>query len=251
MTQNDKPQENSNKKDAASTLIGVGKDAVALLRDLAVFVLALLLLVFPGTFNGVLTKAGFEEGSLVGFKWKSKLVESDAALKEARATITDLKTQLDKTSQALADAQAKLNDPSLKDTLAKLEEENKKLNASSAEVEVSISNAIASNASLVEKAQTAVSSSNAVWGVVFSGDATLDAAKYEVTVVAQKLGIPNASVYLRQNSYRGVSEVESRTQGEQVLAKAKQRRADAYIVNISTWCPGSVAKDGYRECLDR
>jgi hypothetical protein len=250
MTQNDKPQENSNIKDAASTLIEVGKDAVALLRDSALFVLALLLLVFPGTFNSVLTKAGFEEGSLVGFKWKSKLVESDTALKEARTTITDLKAQLDKTSQALTEAQAGLNNPSLKETVAKLEEENKKVNAASAEVEVSIANTIASNSSLVEKAQTTVSS-NAVWGVIFSGDATLDAAKYEVTVVASKLGIPNASVYFRQNSYRGVSIVEGRTQAEQVLAKAKQRRADAYIVNISTWCPRAAEKDDYRECVDR
>ena len=249
MTQNDKPQENS-KKTGPSTLIGVGKDAVALLRDLALFVLALLLLIFPGTFNGVLTKAGFEEGSLVGFKWKSKLVESDATLKEARTTITDLKAQLDKSSQALAEAQAKLNDSSFKDSLAKLEEENKKLNAASAEVEVSIANTIASNAPLVEKAQTNVSS-NAGWGVVFSGDATLDKARYEVTVVAPRLGIPNASVYFRQNSYRSVSVVESRTEAEQILPKAKQRRADAYIVNLSTWCPEAADKDGYHECVNR
>ena len=248
MTQNE-TQDHRN-KNVAAMLIGVGKDAVALLRDLALFVLALLLVIFPTTFNGVLTKAGFEEGSLVGFKWKSKLVESDAALKEARTTITDLKTQLDKTSQALVQAQARLNDPSLKDTLAKLDEENKKLKAASAEVEVSIANTIASNASLVEKAQTALNS-NAVWGVVFSGDTTLDAAKYEVTVIAPKLGIPNASVYFRQNSYRSVSVVESKTQAEQVLTKAKQRRDDAYIVNLATWCRSAVEKDGYRECEDR
>ncbi len=250
MTQDDKPKENSIKKDAASTLIGVGKDAVALLRDLALFVLAVLLLLFPGTFNGVLTKAGFEEGSLVGFKWKSKLVESDAALQDARTTIIDLKAQLDKTSKALAEVQARLNDPSVNETVAKLEEENKKLNVASAEVQASIANTIASNAPLVERAQTTVSSS-AVWGVVFSGDTTLDAAKHEVTVVAPKLGIPNASVYLRQNSYRSVAVVESRTQAEQVLAKARQLRRDAYIVNVSTWCPGAAEKDGYRECVDR
>jgi hypothetical protein len=217
---------------------------------LALFFLALLLLSFPGTFYGVLTSAGFEEGSLVGFKWKSKLVESDGALKEARSTMADLKSQLEKTSQALADAQTRLNDPSLDETVAKLEEENKKLTAASDAVEVSISKTIASNASLVERAQTAVSA-NAVWGVVFSGDATLDAARYEVTVVAPKLGIPNASLYFRQNSYRSVSVVESRAQAEQVLAKAKQRRADAYIVNLSTWCPDGVEKDGYRECTPR
>lgn len=248
MPQKDPPYDA--KTNTASILINVGKDAVALLRDLALFLLALLLLAFPGTFNGVLTSAGFEEGSLVGFKWKSKLVESDGALKEARSTITDLTGQLEKTSQTLAAVQTRLNDPSLDETVARIEAENKKLTAASAAVENSITHTIASNAALVEKAQTAIGS-NAVWGVVFSGDATLDAAKYEVNVVAPKLGIPNASVYVRQKSYRSVSVVESRAQAEQVLTKAKQRRADSYIVNLSTWCPDSAEKESYRECTGR
>lgn len=229
-------------------LIASGKDLVALLRDSALFILALLLLVFPASFNTLLTKAGFEEGSLVGFKWKSKLVESDAALKEARATITDLKGQLDKTSQALADAQTKLNDPDLKEKLAKLQEENKQLNASSSKVESSVSNTIAANAQLVEKAQTSVSNSG-TWGVIFSGDATIEDAKYEAQTVAPKYGIPNATIFLDKNgSYRCVSVAESRSQAEQVLPKAKQRRSDAYIVNMSNWCPTSTDKGEYREC---
>jgi uncharacterized protein YfcZ (UPF0381/DUF406 family) len=230
-------------------LISSGKDLVALLRDSALFILAFLLLVFPASFNTLLTKAGFEEGSLVGFKWKSKLVESDAALKEARATITDLKVQLDKTSQALADTEAKLNDPDLKEKLAKLQEENKQVNASSSRVETSVSDTIAANAPLVEKAQTSVSNSGS-WGVVFSGDATIDAAKYEAQTIAPKLGIPSAAIFHDRNgSFRCVSVVESRAQAEQVLTRAKQRRADAYIVNMANWCPTSTDKGEYRECV--
>jgi hypothetical protein len=249
MSDDDKVDAKNAKKNSPVNLIALGKDLVALLRDFALFVLALLLLVFPTTFNSVLTNAGFEEGSLVGFKWKSKLVESDAALKEARATITDLKAQLDKTSQALADTQAKLNDPSIKEKLAQLEEENKQLDATSSKVEASVANTIRSNAPLVEKAQTAVAT-NTTWGVIFSGDATLDKAKYEVETVAPKLGIPNASIYLDRNgSYRSVSVVDSRSQAEQILPKAKQRRDDAYIVNMSHWCPTATEKNGYRECV--
>jgi len=70
--------------------VSLGKDLVALLRDGAIFVLALLLIVFPLQFNSILVNAGFEEGSLVGFKWKSTLVESDRALKDAQGTISDL-----------------------------------------------------------------------------------------------------------------------------------------------------------------
>ena len=229
-------------------LTALAKDLVSVLRDSALFILALLLLVFPTSFNSLLTKAGFEEGSLVGFKWKANLLDSDTALKEARATITDLKTQLDKTSQALAEAQTKLNDPTLNEKLAKLQEENKQVTNSSARVEASVSNTIAANAPLVEKAQTAVSNSGS-WGVIFSGDTKIDDARYEAKTVAPKYGIPNPVIFLDKNgSYRCVSVVQSRSEAEQILPKARQRRADAYIVNMANWCPTSTDKGEYREC---
>jgi hypothetical protein len=37
-------------------------------------------------------------------------------------------------------------------------------------------------------------------------------------------------------------------QADQVLNKAKERRKDSYIVNMSTWCPSTTEKDGYFEC---
>ena len=54
--------------------IDVAKNLFALLRDIALAALAVLLLVFPTTFNDRLTQAGFEEGSFAGLKWKAKLV---------------------------------------------------------------------------------------------------------------------------------------------------------------------------------
>ena len=233
--------------DPVSTWVVLGKDSVALLRDLSLFFLVLLLLVFPNTFNTVLSNAGFEEGSFVGSKWKPKLLDSDAALKEAQALITDLKEQNEKLSKALGDA-SKLSDPALKEQYAKLEEANKQLNIASSRVEDSVASTIASNAPLVEKVQNSVDTSTR-WGIVFSGDTKLDAAKYEVETVAPKLGIPNTSIYFRQGSFRTVSVVGSKTEALQVLPKAKQRRADAYIVNMSTWCPNSNEKNGYRECV--
>jgi len=235
-------------KNPVSNFVSLGKDVVALFRDFALIGIAFLLLIFPNAFNTLLVNAGFEEGSIVGFKWKSKLVESDAALKEAQATITDLRSQLDKMSQALADAQAKLNDPSLKDEISKLNEESKQLKRASSSVEASVAATIASNAPLVEKAQS-ITSSSTIWGVVFGGDTKLDGAKYEVEVNAPKLGISNASVYFRQGYYRSVSVVRSRSEAEQARYAAIKKRPDAYIVDMSKWCPRNVEKPGYRECL--
>jgi hypothetical protein len=107
--------------------VSLGKDLVSLLRDGAIFVLAVLLIVFPVQFNSILVNAGFEEGSVVGFKWKSKLVESDKALKDAQVTISDLQAKNDELVKALADTNAKLQDPKLAERAAKLQDENSKL----------------------------------------------------------------------------------------------------------------------------
>lgn len=236
-------------KNPLTKLISIGKDLVALLRDLALFILALLLLVFPTKFNTLLTSAGFEEGSLVGFKWKAKLLDSDAALKEARATITDLQTQLEKATQVLLKTQGKVNDSALEAEIAQITKQNKQVTESSTKVEVAVSNTIGANATLVEKAQETVGA-NTMWGVVFGGDTSLEQASHEVQVIAPKLGIPNAMIYLRQGSYRSVALAESRAQAEQVLLTAKKKRADAYLVSLSKWCPNSQERTGYRECVN-
>ena len=96
----------------------------------------------------------------------------------------------------------------------------------------------------------AVSPEGATWGVVFGGDATLDAARYEVDVAARKHGIPNAAIYLRNGSYRSVAVGSAdRSAAQDILRLARQRRAGAYIVNLKTWCPQTAARDGYTECV--
>lgn len=140
------------KKSWVSAVVSLGKDLVSLLRDSALFILAVLLIAFPVQFNAILVNAGFEEGSLVGFKWKSKLVESDKALKEAQTTIFDLQNKNDELIAALSEANAKLNDPGTDERLAKLEEENRRLRDATAQVQTTVSQAIESNVALVEKA---------------------------------------------------------------------------------------------------
>jgi hypothetical protein len=135
-----------------STFVSLGKDLVSLLRDGAIFALAVLLIVFPVQFNSILVNAGFEEGSLVGFKWKSKLVESDKALKDAQVTISDLQTKNDELVKALADTNAKLQDPKLAERAAKLQDENSKLKDATLQVQTTVSNAIESNSPLLAKA---------------------------------------------------------------------------------------------------
>jgi cell division septum initiation protein DivIVA len=88
------------------------------------------------------------------------------------------------------------------------------------------------------------------WGVVWGSDRTLTQAKYETDTVAPKLGLPNPLILLRHDRYRSVSIAPSRDQAQHILAKARQRRADAYVVRMSTWCPNRSARTGYDECTE-
>ncbi len=129
---------------------------------------------------------------------------------------------------------------------AKLEKENEKLYAATQQVQASLSNTIASSAPLVNRALAQTSTSK--WGVVFSGNPTLEVAKDEIDSVAEKYNLPNAAIYNRKGSYRSVSVVSDRQQAIQILSRAKEWRDDAYIVNMSTWCPNFKEETGIYEC---
>jgi hypothetical protein len=134
-----------------SRFITIGKDAVSLLRDGALFMLAVLLVAFPAQFNSILVDAGFEEGSVVGFKWKSKLVESNQALEDAQATIASLQAKNDELLKALNDANVKANDPELRGRATRLEAENSRLKEQTQKVQSNVTDTLESNAPLVEK----------------------------------------------------------------------------------------------------
>lgn len=241
--------EQSNPGSLVERLVGIGKDIVVLLRDATLLGIACLLLLFPARFNTLLVNAGFEEGSIVGFKWKAKLVQADDALKESQTIIADLKAQLEKTTQALSEASARTGDQAIKSSISRLEEESRQVGAASAQVAASVRSTIASNAPLVEKAQAAVSASGG-WGVVFGSDVSLAAARDEI-VRASKKGIPGAGVYFRNGYYASIATVDNRAKAQDYLMIAKTFRPDAYIASMATWCGNPQQREGFVECQGR
>jgi hypothetical protein len=135
-----------------ATATAIAKDLVSLLRDGALFLLAVLLVIFPAQFNSILVEAGFEEGSVVGFKWKSKLIESNRALEDAQLTISKLQGKNDELLKALSEANEVSNDPKSLKRLATLEDENKALKTATQNVQARVTETIESNVPLVEKA---------------------------------------------------------------------------------------------------
>lgn len=239
--------ENSSSSTFLSRLIATGKDLVAMLRDAGLLALAVLLIGWPHTINSILVDAGFEEGSFAGLKWKANLKSSDKILVEARNTIADLTDQNAKLNKTLSDVKLQTGNAELKENISNLEQLNSQLADSAAKVQVSVDSNIAANAPLVQKIQTATGSVT-TWGIVYGGDQNLESAKYEVQTIATKLGLTNAAIYYRQGSYRSVATTTDRVQAAQFLVKAKERQKDSYIVNMSSWCPNAMGKEGYFEC---
>lgn len=232
---------------AAKDIISSGKDLLALARDLFLFLLGTLLLCFPSCLNDRLTKAGFQEGDIMGLKWKSSLVKSDQALKEMTLTDSLLRMQNDSLSRLLTQLYPHIASDSIKKEIASLQISTTKLRQAAALAQSSAQNTIATNASVVVKAQKSVNEGEQ-WGVVFGADADLPGAKYERDIIARKKDIPGVSIYYRQGFYRSVAVTASRDYAETILETAKTRRADAYIVPMSIWCPKAVKNGDYLMC---
>lgn len=224
-------------------LIATGKDLVALLRDAMLLLLGVLLILWPAAINDILVTAGFEEGSFAGLQWKARLTQSDGSLVKAQALIADLKDQNERLNQALSQAQG----PSTRPYDAKLEQLNQALAAKTDRVQSALSSSVSANSTLVQQAQSQTAQVT-TWGVVYGGDRTLTDARYEVGPVASKLGFSNAAIYLRQGSYRSVATSTDRVIASQMLKKAQERRPDAYLADMSSWCTDPAQKDGYLEC---
>lgn len=137
--------------------VAIAKDAFALLRDFALFAVAILLVVFPSTFNSVLTNAGFEEGSFAGLKWKRQFYDTDTALRTAQDTITSLQTQNSDLLKALAESKSHAPDLKQREELAKLESASRATAEAAKQVQASVGATLATNDPLVEKARAAIS----------------------------------------------------------------------------------------------
>ena len=168
---------------------------------------------------------------------------------DARVAIATLQAQLDTAANALREAQTSIGDQSLKTELGLVHDDSRRVTAASAAVEAAVQSTITTQATLVEKAQTAVAP-NGDWGVVFGSDVSLPAAQHEIRRAARN-GITGASVYFRNGYYASIAVAGNRSAAQGLLAAARQLRHDAYIASMSSWCRSPVQRDGFIECQAR
>jgi hypothetical protein len=86
------------------------KNFVSLLKDSLLLALFVLLLFFPTSFNNIFTKAGFTEGSLMGFTWKEKAMQAKAVADSSQKLAKVASEQIDLMQQHLDSISKKVAD---------------------------------------------------------------------------------------------------------------------------------------------
>lgn len=87
------------------------RSAVNLMRDGLLLLVLLLLMVFPATFSGILTKAGFKSASILGFDWEKKLEAAAKETEAAKAEVQNLNAKLETQASAVEQVAQQLPDP--------------------------------------------------------------------------------------------------------------------------------------------
>jgi len=165
-----------------------------------------------------------------------------------RQTGADLKTQNDNLKQsvdqltALFDATKK----QLDDANAKLQaggagpvptaDLNSQISAVTKFADQQLKTAALAQAAASDVLRQAEASASPAFGIVFGGDASPQAAMDEVKKVTKSNNFP-VSLYKRQGSWRSVATFPSNAAARDALPEVKKVRGDAYLVDLSKWCP--------------
>ena len=143
---------------STASRVAVAKDVFSLIRDVLIGAAVFLLLVFPSTFNTVLSNAGFEEGSFAGLKWKRSFFDTDRALQTAQNTITQLQQDRDRLSEALKQQAVTASDPKKREEIANIQTKSEQIGQAAQQVQTSVNATLAANVPLIEKARVAIAS---------------------------------------------------------------------------------------------
>ncbi|MDD2725387.1 MAG: hypothetical protein PHH59_15380 [Methylovulum sp.] len=147
------------------TGISISKEISSLFKELILLSLFIMLLIWPENFNSLLTRAGFEEGSVVGFKWKKQLDNTNNDLNGAKQIIEDLKLRINAANDVLKKVHASTNDAELKKELEYLVGKNEEASQAASTADTSIARTLQSNEPLITLAQQNLYSDSTSWGV--------------------------------------------------------------------------------------
>ena len=219
------------------------REGTALTRDILIALLVVIIIVRPTVLKSWLTALGVSKATIFGLELtpgsEKELAGTIDGLKQQRdAAIFERNSMARKAEEALRELERlKGGDPAVRQELSRIQ----------ATIAVPASSSGSGKSSWVDSARQAIDSGGQ-WAVIYGGDISLADARGEMGWAARN-GLNGAAIFNKQNSFRSVVLAESPEAADGLLATVRKRRADAYVVNMQTWCPKSEQRDGYRQCV--
>jgi hypothetical protein len=225
------------------------KDMVAGGRDAILMVLGLTLLLAPKFMSDRLTKAGFAKGEILGFEWRPITEDLNAELSSCQAGFHDLKDQYDSLQKTCNKAVTETGDAQAKVAYERQIKAAQPIVQAAVEKQENAARVVAWTLDALkrepEKAELTLATPQ--WAIVLGADRTLPEAQTELREFAS-LGFDDVRIYSRQNSFRTVAKFHGKEQATTALRIAMRRRKDAYIVDLTRWCPKPTAQTDYTVC---
>ena len=229
------------------------------LKSAIVAGLLILFLVYPDGIWFVLNRAGLnlKELSIFGAKLEREAAETavdlTTALRDANLTNQILKTDLSAAKESLEKVngcfsslerlQACANDNNLRVQFEQRQQEAARSVATAQRSAGAIESTLAANREVIERSAASIAPRTSLWGVVFGGDVSKEAAENEIKR-AQRLRVANLGIYSRQRSFRSVAEFDSQEAAMSAAIRLRQINAGAYVVELGRWCPGATRTEG-------
>lgn len=241
------------------------------LKSAIVAGLLILFLVYPDGIWFVLNRArlNLTELSIFGAKLEREAAETavdlTTALRDANLTNQILKTDLSAAKESLEKVNGCFSSSErlqacARDKILLLQFEQRQQEAAQSVERAqrsagAIESTLADKSKVIERSAASIAPKVSLWGVVFGGDVSREAAENEIRR-AQRLRVANLSIYSRQRSFRSVAEYESQEAATSAATLLRQINAGAYVVELGRWCPGATRTEGangyaFIECQSR
>ncbi len=216
------------------------KDSVGIVRELALVIAVIVLLLDPGVIARWAKSVNEESKKQGGKSTEINLGLAKIAFDNSVIQISTLDAALKANEALKINAQLLVKNAATPQGAERAKEVLQNADSVSSQLQAGISSAKTSALAqdqIIQGASGQASGSGA-YGIVVSADKQDDLAAYEVQQL-KKRNLTDIAFYERGGFLRTVARFSDREKAEQALSTIKQYRSTAYIINLDKWCSNS------------
>ncbi len=223
--------------------LATSRSVLALVRESAIIILILVVLVWPDALQSVLKKAGFSELDLGFLKWQKQIEAAQQDAQDANQILAQVEKDLSDTKESIETIK---NTPDLKpETIEEINKLSVKLDESNKATTLARGNLqqnIAVQREFMNEFQQVAPVEEGPWGIVVGADKNEEGARHELREFRGK-GFENIQIIIKSGWYRTVVIFDDPFDAEKQLARIKEMSEDAFIINLPNFCPRLIEKE--------